>query len=126
MTNEESWEMPYEGLYGGFGDKDMGDEIDADHRAGDQPTHTVLLHRTFETYTESMWIHAYASVGMVIMSAPAIRTGTGIELPGTVADIRAGWRDTATAEKFRAFFEARVADYLATGWKRQSCEVQEG
>lgn len=95
-----------------------------EHRQQDQPTHTVLMHRTFPTYTEAMWINAYGAVRLIVVTCLPALTVDGRTLRGVVREIPVGYRDMATAEAFRARFEKVVDCYLGMGWQRKEHEIR--
>lgn len=83
------------------------------------PALTVLFHRTFPTYTETMWVHGYPAIRSITITHLAVG-----DLPGCVRTIPVGWRDMASADTFRARFEQIVQLYAGEGWKRKDHVVK--
>jgi hypothetical protein len=96
-------------------------ELDDDHRTQDVPTHTALFTRTFPTYTETMWVHAYANARVIVVSYPGVAIPGDRPMPSLIRTIPVGWRDMASAQTFRAKFELTVRSLADTGgWARKS------
>lgn len=96
-------------------------EMDEDHRTQDVPTHTALFTRTYPTYTETMWVHAYANARVIVVTYPGIlmRDEPGKTMPGVIRELPVGWRDMASAETFRKRFEHTVDSLTREGWQRK-------
>jgi hypothetical protein len=116
MTDDE-----FEGYLAGGRDAmaDLIWEIEHDHQVRDTPTHTALFTRTYPTYTETMWVHAYANAKLVVISYPASQMSRRVA-PGVIRTIPVGWRDMASAETFRARFERTIESLASGGWVRKS------
>jgi hypothetical protein len=105
----------------------MWDERDeADLMELEIPAATVLMHRTFPTYTESMWINGYPKIRTIVVTCPAVHINPSVSLPGVVRELPVGWRDMATAETFLTRFYGVVGSYEDQGWKRKDCAVYSG
>lgn len=100
---------------------EAGHRMGVEHREQDTPTLTVLLHRTFETYTESMWVQGYRSLRMIVVSHP--RVG---ELPGVVRDLPVSRKTASTPESFAEHFYRVVDQYGGGTWKRKDHTAREG
>jgi hypothetical protein len=125
MTDEEYWELTYGELFG-WTEQDIdgaGDAAADDHRRHDQPAHVALLHRSFPTYTEAMWIRGFVGGRVITVTVPPVRLASH-EMPGVIQPIRMGRRDMASAEKFRSRFERTVDLYVEQGWVRKPVEVR--
>lgn len=103
-----------------------GDELIAaelmseEHRTQDVPTHTALFTRTFPTYTETMWVHAYVNARVIVVTYPGLTIrGDNRPMPGVIREIPVGWRDMASAETFRSKFERVVESLARGGWSRK-------
>lgn len=90
-----------------------------DHRVRNVPTLTVLFTRGFPTYTETMWVHGYASAKTIVVSYVSVQTTDGKRIPGLIRSIPIGWRDLASADTFRACFEREVESLARDGWVRK-------
>jgi hypothetical protein len=101
-------------------------EIDSDHRIGDTPSDTALLHRKAGGYREVMWINGYPAVRYIIVTTPEVVIAPGVTMPGVVREIPIGYRDVATRDAFKARFEKVVGSYLAMGWERKTTAVYSG
>jgi hypothetical protein len=97
-----------------------------EHLTQDVPTETTLLHRTFPTYREIMWIRGYPRAKAIVITVPAIRLAADTTMPGVIRNIPVGWRDLASAETFRARFDAVVTSYVAQEWQVKDASVGTG
>lgn len=110
------------------------DELAEDHRMQDVPAFTALMTREVRAtrenytgrYTETMWIHGYPEIRIVVVTHPPIRL-PGFALPGLIRTIPVGAKHIHSAETFRAYCEHLVTVYRnAGGWERQAHEVRGG
>lgn len=115
MTHDEYWDMT---------DDELNGEIDAEHQAQNRPAYTALLHRTFPTYTEVMWIHLYPQVKRIFVTYPSVAIPGGRDLPGFVQEISVAPRDMRSPERLRDRFETSVDSYLGMGWTRKEHEIR--
>lgn len=79
---------------------------------GGMPAFTVLMHRTFPTYTESVWINAYPRIRSIVITHPCVAG-----LPGLVKELPVGWRDMASPDALRSRFDKTVRSYTDMGWQ---------
>lgn len=94
-----------------------GELMEMEHLTQDVPAVTALLHRAFPTYREVMWIRGYPNAKTIVITVPAIQLAADTTMPGVIRNVPVGWRDLASAETFRARFEAVVASYVAQEWQ---------
>jgi hypothetical protein len=124
MTDDEFLSLAYTPMF--------GDMLDREHEAKDRPAEVVLLHRSFPTYTESMWITGYPAIRAIVVSCPEVRVPASAAVPvehvfpGAVRELPVGWRDMRSAETFRAKFAQVVESYEGMGWTRKDPSVRTG
>lgn len=118
MTDDEIWGTACDEMFGPLSGTDCG-HLDEEHFIRDTPAHTALFHRTFPTYTESMWINAFPSIRCIVVTHPAVDG-----LPGVVRTLSVAGRAMASAEAFRIRFEQVIDSYVGQGWVRKQIRIE--